>query len=172
VKALLLAATGAAVVLSLVGCGAAPITGAEPGATLAGPIELVREGKNGTIGGGDLEITVSDDGTGITEASLKLSDMSCSNESGSIRVESGGWSTTTKYVRRPSPTEGSTSRSATVATWSRSPDRSTRHPRSTQTSRYPVHRSPRRDRPLTVTTGRGAGEGRGSRAGCCIHASG
>jgi hypothetical protein len=106
VKALLLAATGAAVVLSLVGCGAAPITGAEPGATLAGPIELVREGKNGTIGGGDLEITVSDDGTGITEASLKLSDMSCSNESGSIRVESGGWSTTTKYVRPAPITDG------------------------------------------------------------------
>jgi hypothetical protein len=65
---------------------------------------LVSAGDNGTIGSGEISITVSEDGTGITEASLKLSDLSCSNDAGTITVESDGWSTTMTFVNH-SPIE-------------------------------------------------------------------
>jgi hypothetical protein len=80
----------------LVGCGVASVK-PQPGATFTGPLELIRSGTNGGIGSGELEITIAEDGTGISSVSFTLSNMNCSNESGSINIASDGFSTTMTF---------------------------------------------------------------------------
>ncbi|OGO33444.1 MAG: hypothetical protein A2Z16_01035 [Chloroflexi bacterium RBG_16_54_18] len=80
----------------LVGCGVASVK-PHPGATFTGPLELIRSGTNGEVGGGELEITIAEDGTGISSVSFTLSNMNCSNESGSINIASDGISKTTTF---------------------------------------------------------------------------
>jgi hypothetical protein len=88
---------GVVLVLTLtVGCGVTSIK-PQPGATFTGPLELIRSGTNGEVGSGKLEITISEDGSGISSVSFTLSNMNCSNESGSINITSDGFSTTTTF---------------------------------------------------------------------------
>lgn len=82
----------------LVGCGVASVK-PQPGATFTGPLELIRSGTNGRVSSGELEITIAEDGTGIASVSFTLSNMNCSNESGSIKITSDGLSTTTTFTQ-------------------------------------------------------------------------
>lgn len=85
------------VVLLLAGCGVASVK-PQAGATLTGPLELIHSGKNGTISSGEFAITITEDGTGISSVTFTLSNMKCSNESGSITMTSGGSSATTTFT--------------------------------------------------------------------------
>jgi len=89
----------------LVGCGVASLK-PQPGATFTGPLELIHSGTNGRVSSGELEITIVEDGTGIASVDFALSDMNCSNESGSIKITSDGWSTTTTFTQPASIANG------------------------------------------------------------------
>ena len=84
--------------LVLTACGSGVST-PQPGVTIAGPLELTRSGSNASMGGGVLEITITDDGTGIASAGFTVSDLRCSSESLGIETMSGGWSTTTDFIQ-------------------------------------------------------------------------
>lgn len=93
-------AIGATLVAGLlVGCGSSAVK-PQAGAIFSGTLELVHSGSdNASLGGGELEITITDDGTGIASATFTLSNMRCSNESGSISMTSEGSSSTTRFVQ-------------------------------------------------------------------------
>lgn len=63
----------------------------QPGATFTGPMQVRLSGGNGTASEGELELTITEDGTAIASASWTLLKAKCSNDSGSIVIESVGW---------------------------------------------------------------------------------
>lgn len=93
-------------VLVLAGCGGisdadqpAPTATEAPampqaGATYTGPISLRTSGPNATAAGGELGITITADGSAIASAELELRDTRCTNDAGTVTIESGGFTST------------------------------------------------------------------------------
>ena len=88
----------AVIFLLLSACSAGGVK-PQPGAIFSGPFELSRSASSASMGGGELEITITDDGMGIASATLTLSDLRCSNSSGDIDISSDGWSATTTFTQ-------------------------------------------------------------------------
>ena len=97
---------GIAIVLILLvsACSAGGVK-PQPGATFSGPFELSRSGSGATMGGGELDVSITDDGMGIASATLTISDLRCSSSSGDIEISSDGWSATTTFTP-PTEIEG------------------------------------------------------------------
>jgi hypothetical protein len=64
----------------------------QPGATYTGDMLIETSGSNASAGGAGFEIEITLDGTGINRAGYTLQDTRCSNASGSVSIESGGFS--------------------------------------------------------------------------------
>ncbi|MDA3936647.1 MAG: hypothetical protein PF636_07275 [Actinomycetota bacterium] len=102
-------------VMLLTGCGStsteqqqgttgdAPVQ-PEPGAVLSGPLSLVQEGTNGSAGGGELSITITDDGAGISLANFALENTACSGQG--VTITSEGWSKKTSFNQPSSIADG------------------------------------------------------------------
>ncbi len=77
------------------GCGGTEVAAMpQAGAKFTGTMVIENPGQYATAGSGELELTISADGTGIASASFSLLDTRCSNAAGSVTIESGGFATT------------------------------------------------------------------------------
>jgi hypothetical protein len=77
------------------GCGGeAGAVAPQPGATFTGPMTISAPGGNATAGEGEFEFVITEDGLAIASVGYSLMDTLCSNATGSVVVESGGWSST------------------------------------------------------------------------------
>lgn len=64
----------------------------QPGATYSGDMAIETSGPNASAGGAGFEIKISSDGRGIISAGYALRDTLCSNDTGTVTIESGGFS--------------------------------------------------------------------------------
>lgn len=83
------------VLFLIAGCGGDSDTvRPQPGATFIGPLELSLSDGNATASEGELELTITADGAAIASSGYSLLNTKCSNDAGTITIESGGWATT------------------------------------------------------------------------------
>jgi hypothetical protein len=64
----------------------------KPGGIFSGSLSIRTFGDNATAGGGELELNISADGTTIATLGFSMRNTRCTNDAGSITIESGGWS--------------------------------------------------------------------------------
>ena len=90
------------IVLLLTGCGGAAVS-PQPGATFSGLMEVGTSGmgSNVTADGGEIEFTVSEDGTAIASTTYMLNNAACTNDQNNPRVEGAWASSVTSFPPPP-----------------------------------------------------------------------
>jgi len=85
------------------GCGGASSIQPQPGATFSGPMELSASGvgSNVTVNGGEIEFTVTDDGSGVVSSTYSLKNATCVNEQKNTRVGGGSIYLASKQLPAP-----------------------------------------------------------------------
>ncbi len=83
------------VLFLIAGCGGdSDAVKPQSGATFIGPMEVSHAGENATASEGELQLTITTDGAAIASASYSLVNTKCSNDEGTVTIESGGFATT------------------------------------------------------------------------------
>jgi len=70
----------------------------QPGAVIFGNLVPDQAGSNASIKSGGLQITVSSDGKGISQAIFAIDRLHCTNETGDASISSEGMSTTVDFT--------------------------------------------------------------------------
>jgi len=69
----------------------------QPGAMIFGDLVPEQAGTNASAKSGGLQITVTGDGEGISQATLAIAELHCTNETGDASISSEGLSTTVDF---------------------------------------------------------------------------
>ena len=73
-----------------------------PGATYSGALQVSEEGRNATAKGGQIEFTLTQDGTGIASLGYSLNDYVCTIHN--VVIQGGGWTSKIESAK-PVPIE-------------------------------------------------------------------
>lgn len=94
--------------LLLAGCsGVSGPVEPQLGATFVGPLQVSHAGGNATAGGGELELTLTAEGAAIASVRYSLLNTWCSNDAGTITIETSGWARTLTPVQPATVVNGS-----------------------------------------------------------------
>lgn len=80
------------------GCSSSDAIQPQPGAVIFGNLVPDQAGTNASIKSGGLQITVSSDGKGISQAIIAIDKLHCTNETGDASISSEGMSTTVDFT--------------------------------------------------------------------------
>ena len=85
------------VLILAAGCNGSEALKPQAGAIIYGDLVPEQAGTNASANSGGLQITVTGDGEGISQATLAIAELHCTNETGDASISSEGLSTTVDF---------------------------------------------------------------------------